>query len=54
MDTSLETDVPPLSELVKLRRQVRELQQALAHATQDRSSPQTSTLAASLENTKHI
>jgi PAS domain S-box-containing protein len=54
MDSSLETDLAPFSELVKLRQQVRELQQALAHATQDRSSPQTSAPEASVENTKHI
>lgn len=44
MNSSLETDGSPLSELVKLHHQVHELQQALVHAKQGRSSIQTTAL----------
>ena len=46
MNSPLETDRSTRSELVHLRHQVLELQQALAHAKQDPSSAQTSALGA--------
>ena len=54
MNSPLETDSAAISELVHLRRQVLELQQALAHTTRARSFPQASALEAPLGNTTHI